>query len=282
MISPAFVLCQECIAKVITSVSHQIHWYSFALVILVIYIYGWFSLPLIPIVFQLSRSAEHRCSRCFNQIKLIRFYGLPHFASVIWQFKIGNVRIVAARRYFYVALIFLICFGIFCLRNLFYTSNSPIQVRTNQIITISDTWNDYLSNCGSSIIINNPLIARSRFEDSYYDRYINLNGFYGTEITNSNQDLLYTKLIGIRMDPPECNFEPDLILVVRNKDCYECIQKLKNFSKGDGINFEGRMYYLGNELDPHFVIASNISKLEIHKNITLEPSSRPLNINLNN
>ncbi len=101
---------------------------TYLVCLLLLLIFGWLSLVLIPLAIFLTRSAIHRCSYCMNEIAERTFASMPSLQSKIFVFKFGRCQVVVSRFY---ALIVFACLMIGCLYYIYAADN------TGSLLTVS-------------------------------------------------------------------------------------------------------------------------------------------------
>lgn len=87
---------------------------TYLVCMLLLIVFGWLSLILIPLAIFLTRSAIHRCSYCMNEIAERTFASMPSLDSKVFVFKFGRCQIVLSRKYA------LILFGLLIIGCVYY------------------------------------------------------------------------------------------------------------------------------------------------------------------
>lgn len=92
--------------------------------IFVMFIFGYLSLIILPVVYLLTQNSVHRCSRCLMTLGVKKCFGIPDdlsqpvslifnfscFIFQIWHFKLGKCAIVMGKCY---AISILVAFSVF-------------------------------------------------------------------------------------------------------------------------------------------------------------------------
>ena len=75
--SPVRRRCNYCNVEVVTYVEHEGHPLFLLIAIMVMLIFGFLSLIILPIGYLATKNAVHRCSRCLQKMGEKRCFGIP-------------------------------------------------------------------------------------------------------------------------------------------------------------------------------------------------------------
>ena len=75
--SPIRKRCNYCNVEVVTYVEHEGHPMFLLIGLIVMLIFGFLSLIILPVGYLVTKSAVHRCSRCLQKMGEKRCFGVP-------------------------------------------------------------------------------------------------------------------------------------------------------------------------------------------------------------
>ena len=84
LFSPIRKRCNYCNVEVVTYVEHEGHPMFLLIAIIVVLIFGFLSLVILPVGYLATKNAVHRCSRCLQKMGEKRCFGIPtNFADEV-------------------------------------------------------------------------------------------------------------------------------------------------------------------------------------------------------
>lgn len=126
---------------------------------------------------------------------------------------------------------------------------------------ITATWEEFLSDCGGEIIVENNVHARNTFNHKYENNVVSWAGYYAD--TKQSQTFVYSDHainILIKMEPTESVLYPDLVLSVSSATLQKQREVLRGLQKGEELRFEARIVSMGNEFKMHHLHALSFEK----------------------
>jgi len=252
-----------------------------ALVIMVVF--GFMGLILVPIGYLLTLSAVHRCSRCLQRLGEKQFIGMPEdFKQPVWHIRLGKCSIVTARMYAIIAAILLAvisCTYVYMRPN-YQFHEGPLTHHNLDSTRISTTWQEYLVDCGGEKIIENSVHTKIVWNDKYENQVIEWQGFFA-DVKYRNKGFLFPDIepnILVKMEPSESTIFADLVLTVPSSVYKNSKQMIDDLKKGTGIKFVAVVQGLGTEFKMHHLRAIDIQKtgnFKILSDIVVRDSALP-------
>lgn len=125
--------------------------------IFVMFVFGYLSLIILPVVYLLTQNSVHRCSRCLMTLGVKKCFGIPDdLSQPIWHFKLGKCAIVMGKCYaITILLIFAGFSGYYVYTTPYPTHHSIFDHPENESKLIPNTWTSYLESCSGEKIIEN-------------------------------------------------------------------------------------------------------------------------------
>eukprot|EP00347_Sterkiella_histriomuscorum_P017670 403348446 len=264
-INPMKKKCTYCNVEVVTYVEHESHPMFMIFAIMTLLIFGFLSVVILPLAYLATKNAVHRCSRCLQKLGEKQCFGVPtNFQDEIWQFRLGKCHVVMARGYALGVLLLFTLFSVYYvyMRPGFSTPLHPYEV-PKESKEISYTWEDFLQDCGGTVIVENNVHARNIFNEKYESNIVSWKGnFAESKVTNSlpffGSDHALNVLI--KMQPSESPLYPDLVLSLNSQVLSEKRALLKTLKKGDELWFRAKIMTLGNEFKLHHLHAMDFDK----------------------
>lgn len=216
-ITPVKKTCKFCQVEVTTYVEQETHPLFFISALFIFMVFGFLGLVIVPVVFLLTKSAVHRCSRCLQKMGEKQCFGLPTDpADEVWHFRLGKCSVVLSRLY---AILILV---VFCVIAGYYVYLHPNEDPHHHPLgsgkQIEATWSDYIEDCGAEVVVENFVHAKKQFEDKYQSNIITWRGYFAQTKATSNQiSLFYSDHalnILVKMSPTESSTYPDLVLSI--------------------------------------------------------------------
>lgn len=107
------------------------------------------------------------------------------------------------------------------MRPSYFTPMTPFEVPKESHV-IAATWEEFLGDCGGSVIVENNVHARNLFNHKYEANQVTWRGYYADTKMNQNAGLPFMTSdhalnILIKMEPSESVLYPDLVLSVQTK-----------------------------------------------------------------
>ena len=257
IIRPVKATCRHCRIEVTTFVMHEMHPLFPLSALIIMFIFGYLSLIICPVVYLISQNSVHRCSRCLQTLGVKKCFGLPDDPSQpFWHIKLGKCAILISRVY---AILILVAFGAF---SAYYVYSRPFQVHHRfferpqaESRNLTNTWADYLTSCSGEKIIENQVHALHEFTQIYENNVVDWDGYYiDTKYKHRTYSVFgseYFMSILIKMDPSESEDFADLVLSI-SQDAYKANKEvLDGLEKGDHLVFKARLRTMGNEFKLH-------------------------------
>lgn len=159
--------------------------------------------------------------------------------------KLGECAIVLARTYLYIVGAIVLT-GLLFLKYDAWVNKETIPVYE---IKISETWEDYLSDCGSDVLQKNALKYSYNFIQKYEHKTINWDGYYmkSTDYTNNFFRGDHAYVILLKMQPSESDLHADLILSLDDSSWKDNREVASSLASGDHVQFEASFITAGNE-----------------------------------
>lgn len=167
--APVKCRCAHCHGNIITFIDYEPSWKTYTMAIIVIFVSGWFTVCIIPLLWPVFKDVVHYCPRCLNvlarrsRVQIVTNKESPDVMTL----KFGNCAMVLSRRYL---CFFLAVTSVVLLFHLYRTYNIPgevsvLDLRMGEISPL--TWEDFLRDCGARSSLGNPIHVHAAFEQKY-------------------------------------------------------------------------------------------------------------------
>lgn len=300
------IKCPYCLNQTVSNVTFKNGFISYVLAFFVLLAVGLIaSLMLIPIVMILTKQLVHRyergvftpnrCAVCNEEVGSDgRIFYTVGVQDKIVSFKVGEMGCILTRKVLLGVALLLCTMALLAYRvhNLpeqvfqgYHHHNEPCRSgRTTTHLTldipITDTWKDFLMQCPRERYLFED-VTRLNCAIRYHDRTVQGWEGYVIRVEDYRQSLLkylhHAVTLLVRMDPPESDLYPDLILTLDS----EYAEKLgmgstngtplgpviEELSRGSKFGFDAIIKSLGDLQSTKHFHMRNIWKLEGHKEI---------------
>ena len=160
---------------------------------------------------------------------------------------------------------------LFSLFSVYYVYMRPSILSTSvafeapkESFKITATWEEFLSDCGGEIIVENNVHARATFNRKYENNVVSWAGYYAdTKQSGGGVPFVHSDHainILIKMEPTESVLYPDLVLSVSSATLQKQREVLRGLQKGEELRFEARIVSMGNEFKMHHLHALSFEK----------------------
>jgi len=255
------IKCNSCDDKVAAVARPEATLYTLIPCLVVVLVFGLFSVLLLPVVILLTKSIVYRCTKCNTVVKSKHPLGLESFSDEVVTFKVGGCAIILSRTYLLgilAVMVFGICF--------FWVWNAPVRA---QRVYTNLTWPDYLDLCGSEVYLKNSVKASLSFAQHFEGKTVEWQG-YMMKTTENNSVLFrgeHSLIILVKMQPTESEIHADLILTMNDRDFARNVQEVASLDMGSLFKFNATFVSMGTEQKLHHLHAHEVKKLEGHLEI---------------
>jgi hypothetical protein len=262
-IGPMRKKCKYCENEVVTYVEHETSPVFYLFILFSMFIFGWTFIFLVPFAYLLLKNAVHRCSRCLNEIGTRHMFGIPDFNQEILVFQLGKCSIIISRT---VGVAIFAAFTIvFLYFSWFYDFGMGEEGRfkDKKSIVITASWEDFIDECGSNVVIVNNVKATEIFKNKYQNNVVNWGGYY---IDSKNINAMsftqnsHAMNLFIKMEPSETVKEADIVLSLTNSVYNDFKETIDSLKTGDHISFSAKFISLGDEFQVNHLHAHSIVK----------------------
>jgi len=77
LLSPCRITCDSCNVEMVTFVQHEMNPFFPLAFLVILFVFGYLSIIIIPTLYLITQNAVHRCSRCLQTLGIKRCFGLP-------------------------------------------------------------------------------------------------------------------------------------------------------------------------------------------------------------
>lgn len=153
------------------------------------------------------------------------------------------------------------------MRPTFDLNQNPLVHHNVESKHISDSWRDYLNDCGGENVIENFVHTKMVFNEKYENNIVRWSGFFA-EVKEKQKSFFgmnnkHHLSILVKMEPSESAVFADLVLSVSSENYEKNKEVYDSLKKGQGIDFEATLISLGNEFKMHHL---HVKKLSINEN----------------
>eukprot|EP00826_Nyctotherus_ovalis_P065078 TRINITY_DN9557_c0_g2_i6.p1 TRINITY_DN9557_c0_g2~~TRINITY_DN9557_c0_g2_i6.p1 ORF type:complete len:202 (-),score=67.21 TRINITY_DN9557_c0_g2_i6:108-713(-) len=190
-------------------------------------------------------------------------------------FRYDKFALVLPRIYIVVLLVVYLVFLAYSV----YASFSSTTTEVSQKV-LNSTWEEYLANCGSKVIMVNSVKANIFYENYYKNNIVAWTGYYILNVETDDSRQFFGKgkyqNFLVKMQPTESEHYPDIILSIPNKIYKANENELKGLVEGSKIWFKGVLKKIGDEAHLHLIEAIQVQKVGNEQNNF--PELRKINI----
>lgn len=166
----------------------------------------------------------------------------------------GQCALVISRTYLLSAVTIILC-----IFYIFWGGSLPHQTHYTYI---QNTWEEYLKDCGSEVVLKNAIRANQKFIDNYEGKTISWDGY----LMRATESYGWFKgdhavIILVKMQPSESDIHADLILSMDESDFLGSKSQLALLDRGSRFVFNATFMTLGNEDQLHHLHAHSIVKI---------------------
>ena len=130
------MVCHQCQVEIVTFVQHEMNPFFPIVGFTILFVFGYISLLLCPLIYLITQNAVHRCSRCLHILGVKRCFGIPddlsspvsklissltHIFLKIWHIKLGKCAIVMEKLYAIILIVIISTVSIVYVYNKPYT-----------------------------------------------------------------------------------------------------------------------------------------------------------------
>lgn len=222
---------------------------------LTILIFGLWSCCLLPIVIPLSKSIVTRCCRCDGKLKVRHPFGISGLKDEVLSLKCGQCALVFSRSYL-VSMLTIVVFII-----VMFWGFSDTHDRNFEYANY--TWDEYLHDCGSEVVLKNSVTANEVFGRKYLGKTVTWEGYLVKATENSGTFFRgdHAVILLVKMLPSESEIHADLILSMDDADFEQNTQALSSLDRGSEFRFNATFISVGDENSLHHMHAHSIEKL---------------------
>lgn len=150
---------------------------------------------VLPIIWSVIQTSEHRCSSCLNVLNKSRRFQLPDIRESIVTIRCGSCAMVMSRTYVIAAMALISLVGVGVIFRRFVSSWADSIIHGP---SVDDTWIEFVGMCGVRSALGNPLNARSMFDKHFFGNTVHWSGTV-LQVYSS----YFRKSISIRMNPAQ-------------------------------------------------------------------------------
>ncbi|KRX00801.1 hypothetical protein PPERSA_01980 [Pseudocohnilembus persalinus] len=226
---------------------------TFILSIISLIALGFYSILVIPLIIQATKTVVKKCYDCNQAIEYNDLFSIPSFNDQVLNFRFGSCALILSRKYAYVLLAVAIL-GYFLIGP---SSDGSIQAENEPIFT-DRTWLQYVDDCGKDVFISNGVRAKANYNKHYLNKIINWEGaFY--QIREQRGVFSTEYGLYIKMNPTDSAANIQDIILILDSEIYEKYKKdIKNLKQGDILQFQGIISHMGDEYSYHVIQTSSI------------------------
>lgn len=132
-----------------------------------------------------------------------------------------------------------------------------------QGIEVSSTWEEYINECGSNIVLTNSFKANNIFKRKYQNNIVNWSGYFieKKEVQASIfSERSHSLNVLIKMEPSETEFEPDIVISFSGSVHEQFKETIDSLQNGDLVNFSASFVSIGDEFNTNHLHAKSIFK----------------------
>lgn len=135
---------------------------------------GLWSIFIVPLIFQATKTIVKRCYDCSNVIQRHNLFSFPSLSDQILNFRFGNCAFILSRKYAYIIVsIFLL---IFAYRLVFVAPQEQLALKEQDKVT--RTWENFAYDCGRTTYLRNAVRAKHKFLKFYKKKSIVWTGAF--------------------------------------------------------------------------------------------------------
>eukprot|EP01015_Nassula_variabilis_P036577 TRINITY_DN9478_c0_g1_i6.p2 TRINITY_DN9478_c0_g1~~TRINITY_DN9478_c0_g1_i6.p2 ORF type:complete len:310 (+),score=42.75 TRINITY_DN9478_c0_g1_i6:67-996(+) len=253
--------CPHCEQKTYGFISKEASCFTYVVSIMSVLMFGFFSLLILPILIEASKTSVKRCTECMEVTEQKELFSLPSLRDEVLSFKFGSCVIVISRKY--------AIFGIGILATAYFVYSAmypaPVKQISTQLISPGEMkWENYVQDCGRQIYLGNGFKAKQNFEMNYKGKVVTWQGVYMDFKEAANVQSGWgekIKLLFLKMIPTDSPEFPDIALQIPWQLYDKHQAEIKTSSVGDLWEFTAEIQRLGGEFSFHELIAIDMKKL---------------------
>lgn len=125
-------------------------------------------------------------------------------------------------------------------------------------LELNDTWEEYVANCGSKVILANSIKANMFYETHYKGNIITWDGYHLYSLTLD--DSKRHKNLVIKMKPSESQHYPDMILSIPKALYMANKAHVDRLRAGDRLGFQAVLKKIGDDRHFHLLQALELKE----------------------
>jgi len=257
---PIFFQCPHCGHSGHTIVDQKTTYISYIFLVMSIFIFGVFlSFFLMPLIILLTRNFIHRCSVCLAEVgsdnKLL---GVANLEDKVITLSIGEFGMVLTRKIVLGAL-----FTLVLIFTVYLQFDPKFHHRQGPVIKIDDTWESFITQCGRQQIHDGGARVAIACDQKYVERtVVNWKGnlIRVEDYRDSFMQYMHHAIaLSVRMEPPETEYFPDLILALDTDRAVEFSALIATMDRGAEIIFNATIMTVGSEVKTrHFHVVEMV------------------------